>query len=346
VTFELARTTPADAPVIARFLSQVFQLPPAAPLVDARHMFWKYWAPRPDWTGSRSFIARHGDIIAAHAAAWPVRIRAGGQVVSAAHLIDWAADPSCPGAGVWLLRQLRARTPGLIATGGSDITRKILPIVGFERHGELHWFARPLRPVRLALTTRARGWRLPPRLARNLLWRQWPPLRLPRHWSASPLEPEELPDRLWPAASATTAVTLRDARFYRYFVDATAARHRLFGIARDGRLRGYFCLAFAPGVARVADLWIQSDDVADWRRAFQTAASTAAADARVYEVTACAATPVARQALEDAGFHWRESVEVSTTLAARPADTLALHVQMLDSDASFLSQDPGQYLTC
>ena len=98
MTFELARTTPADAPVIARFLSQVFQLPPAAPLVDARHMFWKYWAPRPDWTGSRSFIARHGDIIAAHAAAWPVRIRAGGQVVSAAHLIDWAADPSCPGA--------------------------------------------------------------------------------------------------------------------------------------------------------------------------------------------------------------------------------------------------------
>src|SRR5438045_1891812 len=109
-------------------------------------MFWKYWTPRRDWVGSRSFVARRGDVIAAHTAVWPVRIRADGRVIAAVHLIDWAADPSCPGAGIWLLRQMRARSPAMLATGGSSTTRRILPTVGFERHAELHWYARPVRP--------------------------------------------------------------------------------------------------------------------------------------------------------------------------------------------------------
>ena len=60
MTYELSETNPADAPAIARFLSGVFQLPPGAPLVDPQHMFWKYWAPRHDSSGPRSFVARHG----------------------------------------------------------------------------------------------------------------------------------------------------------------------------------------------------------------------------------------------------------------------------------------------
>ena len=61
--------------------------------------------------GSRSFTARHDGAIVAHAAAWPVRVCVAGRVVPAAHLIDWAADPKYPGAGIWLLRQIGAKVP-------------------------------------------------------------------------------------------------------------------------------------------------------------------------------------------------------------------------------------------
>src|SRR5205823_7501108 len=139
------------------------------------HMRWKYWSPRPDWPGSRGFTARYHGAIVAHAAAWPVRLLVPGKVVPAVHVIDWAADPEYPGAGVWLMRQIVARVPVAIATGGSEITRRILPVIGFHPHGVLCWFARPVRPLAQALTTSERNWRLPARLVRNTWWRLSPP---------------------------------------------------------------------------------------------------------------------------------------------------------------------------
>ena len=58
--------------------------------------------------------------IVAHVAAWPVRLRAA-RIASSLRrtLIDWASDPEYPGAGIWLMRQMRAKTGLLIATGGT-----------------------------------------------------------------------------------------------------------------------------------------------------------------------------------------------------------------------------------
>ena len=82
---------------------------------------------------------------------------AAGQVHETVHLIDWAADPEYPGAGLWLLRQIGAKVRMMIATGGSEITRRILPVIGFRPHGELYSFARPVRPLRQALAITRRG---------------------------------------------------------------------------------------------------------------------------------------------------------------------------------------------
>jgi hypothetical protein len=346
VKFELVETTPADASTISAFLSKAFHLVPGAPLVSAPHMHWKYWAPRQDWTGSRSFLVRRGPAVAAHAAVWPVRIKTDTGVVPTIHLIDWAADAAYPGVGIWLLRQMGGRARALLATGGSDATRRILPLVGFRRHSELHCFARPLRPLGQALTTSAKSWRRPARLVRNLVWRWFPPMRLPVGWSASPLDPDDVAERLWPAPSGTTAVIARDAELYRYLRAATPVRHVLFGIRKSDELVGYFCLAFAGHVARIADLWMPSDTVDDWRCAFMTAAVTASCERAMYEVTAWAATPLAKEALQHAGFRCRDCTHVSMSGDARLLDGRMLHVQMLDCDASFICQDDGSYLTC
>lgn len=338
-------TDPSDAGAISDFLGKTFQLRAAASVLDGQHIGWKYWSTRPDWAGSRSFTAQRDGAIVAHAAAWPVRVCVPGRVVPAAHLIDWAADPKYPGAGMWLLRQIGATVPLMIATGGSAITRRVLPVIGFRQHAELCWFARPVRPLGQAFTTTNRNWRLPARLVRNAFWRWSPPLTLPRGWSAPPLAPEDVPPGLWPQPSATTAVTARDAGVYRYLVDAPSARHALFGLEKRGELVGYFCLTFAPHVARIADLWLPSTKVEDWCGGFRTAAVLAAREKGVHEVSAWASTALGKEALSRAGFRLRERSALSVFGDATVLEGRNLHVQMLDSDAGFLSGEAVSYLT-
>lgn len=342
---ELRPTARCEAAALSDFLGRKLQVRAGASLLAEAHTAWKYWSARPDWAGARSFTARHRGAIVAHAAAWPARVCVPGQVIPAAHAIDWAADPQYPGAGIWIMRQIAAKVGLMIATGGSEITRRILPVIGFRPHGELHWCARPVRPLAQALTTERRNWKLPARLLRNTFWRLWPPLSLPSGWSARPLAPEEVPQALWPQPSAATAVTARDAGFYRYFIDSPSARHVLFGLEKRGELVGYFCLAFAPHVARIADLWLPSTQVEDWHAAFRAAAVVASREADVYEVSAWASTTLGKEALARAGFRLRDRSVLSLLGDARILEGRALHVQMLDCDASFLSGETGPYLT-
>jgi hypothetical protein len=324
----------------------MFRFDAGASFLSERHMRWKYWSDRPDWDGPRSFAARHNGAIVAHAAAWPVRVRIPDQVVPAVHVIDWAANPDYPGAGIRLLRHIGAKVRVMIATGGTEIARRILPVIGFRPHGDLYRFARPVRPFGQALTTAERDWRLPARLVRNTLCRLSPPLSLPRGWLAPPLGPEEVPERLWPQPSPATAVTARDAGFYRYALNAPAARHALYGLEKRGESVGYFCLVFAPHVARIADLWLPSTNVEDWCAGFRTATVVAAREKGVYEVSAWASTALGKEGLVRAGFRLGECAVVSLFGDDRILAGRTLHVQMLDCDAGFLSGEAASYLTC
>ena len=343
---DIHATAPHEAAAVSDFLERMLprgrgHRPPAG-----EHMRWKYWSDRPDWEGSRSFAATHDGHIVAHAAAWPVRVRVPGSVVPAAHLIDWASDPRYPGAGTWLLRRIGARVGMLIATGGSEITRRILPLLGFQRSGELGCYARPVRPLRQALTTPERDWRLAARLVRNTYWRALPPLSVPRGWAVVPLAPDDVPEDLWCQPSSGTAVTARDAGLYGYVVRSPSARHTLFGLKKNGQLVGYFCLAFAPHVACIADLWLRSASADDWCSGFRTAAAAAAREKQICEVSAWASTSIGGLALRRAGFRLRERSALSLFGDSVILRGRELHVQMLDSDASFLSADRGvSYLT-
>jgi hypothetical protein len=154
-----------------------------------------------------------------------------------------------------------------------------------------------------------------------------------------------MPDRLWPQASTGTAVTARDAGFYRYFVDAPCARHVLFGLAKRGEIVGYFCLAFTPHVARIADLWMPSTNIEDWCAGFRMAAVVAAREPGVCEVSAWASTGLGTEALLRAGFRLRECSTLSLLGDVKSLEGQELHVQMLDCDASFLSGETPSYLT-
>ena len=333
-----------DAAALADFLGRVFRSRAGASLLDEEHMGWKYWTARPDWEGPRSFAAQHQGAIVAHAAVWPVRMRVSGQEVTAVHAIDWAADRKYPGVGIWLLRQIAAKVRMMVAIGGSDISRGIFPVIGFRPRGELYQFTRPVCPLGQALTTAERNWKLPARLLRNTFWCLSHPLSLPRGWSATPLAPEDVPEGLWPRPTPNTAVTARGPGFYRYFVDSPFAQHVLFGLRKNREPAGYFCLAFAPHVARIADLWLPSTNVEDWCAGFQTATVVAASQKGVYEVSAWASTALGKEALSRAGFLLQRRSAVSLFGDAKMLEGRELHLQMLDSDASFLSEKAVPYL--
>jgi len=337
MTFGFRPTSQTDSAAISEFLGRVLELRAEAALLDPGHMRWKYWTARPDWEGSRSFIAHHRGAIVAHLAVWPMRVRSTGQEVTALHAIDWAADRRCPGAGTWLMRQMAARVRMMVATGGSEIGRGILPVIGFRPHSALYQFAYPLRPLGQALSATNRNLKLPARVLRNAFWRLSRPLSLPGGWSAMSLAAEEVPQGLWPQPSSATAVTARDTGFYRYFLDSPSAPHALYGLYKNGELAGYFCLALATHAARIADLWLPSGDVEDWCAGFRTAAMVAAREERIYIVSAFASTALGKEGLSRAGFLIRERATVSLLGDAKILEGRELHLQMLDSDASFLS---------
>src|SRR6266480_3759972 len=189
-------------------------------------------------------------------------------------------------------------------------------------------------PLAQALTAAERNWKLPVRLLQGSFWRLWRPLSLPRGWSATPLAPEEVPEGLWPRPTPNTAVTARGPGFYRYFADSPFAQHVLFGLQKHREPAGYFCLAFAPHAARIADLWLPSTNVEDWCAGFRTAAVVAASQKGVHEVSAWASTALGKEGLSRAGFLLRRRSVVSLFGDAGMLDGRELHLQMLDSDAS------------
>jgi hypothetical protein len=335
-----------DAPVLSTFFQKVFQVPSTTMLLDDRHMAWKYWSDREDWVGPRSFAACHSDAIVAHVATWPVRILVRDRVLIGTHVIDWAADPAYPGAGIWLMRRVRptTKTELLIATGGTEMTRRTLPVLGFRPFGEICCFARPVRPLAQVRSTKEHSWRVAGRLARNSAWRWAKPTSAPAGWSASPISPDSIDESVWPAPRDQIAVTVRDARFYRYVLESPVTRHTLFGVRRHGELAGYFCLASARHVARIADIWVNTTSADDWCAAICVAYEAAAQASDVHEVNGWSSTELVRQAFLSAGFRLSDRLPLSVFGDAAPLAGRDLHIQMLDSDASFVAADEVCYL--
>ena len=111
----------------------------------------------------------------------------------------------------------------------------------------------------------------------------------------------------------------------------------LYGLEKGGRIGGYFLLSYAPGQARIADMWIASQDPADWRALIHAAVNQARRKRGLAELIVWSSDPSLSQILDDCGFHERLSLPMSLRASentAIPHDIM--RVQMLDSDAFYL----------
>src|SRR5215469_11972199 len=98
---------------------------------------------------------------------------------------------------------------------------------------------------------------------------------------------------------------------------------------------GYFVLAYAPGQARLADCWLESDDPEAWQALVQLAVRQAARHSEVAEVAAICSEPLLAAALQRCGFHARSSRPLMVRANGMGLPTAGIRIQMLDDDSAY-----------
>ncbi len=332
-------TTPADAPALSALMTEAGLRPNSEPA----HLEWKYWHPRADWPGPRSFVMTRGDEIIAHAATIPGACLVGArdaspQRVETVHVIDWAARPTATGAGVSLMKYIGQSTDALLAIGGSAQTLRLLPHLGFRSLGVVTCYVRPLHPARLLAPSAHPVSTLLPRFARSMIWTLQAPSDEIDGWSVHPVASADLSRirSVLPAPAPETVVLERSEELFRYALACPISPMALYSVERSGRTRGYFLLAFALRQARLADCWMDSADPEDWRALVHCAVLQAKQHPRVAELIAWGSGATLSEQLRDCGFHERAEMPIQV-LAPHNSELTAytLQAQMLDNDAAY-----------
>jgi hypothetical protein len=331
-------STPADAPAIVALFAERRMLGN----FDAEYLSWKYWQPRADWPGSRSFVLARDSELIAHAAVIPVVCAWESRRVTMLHTIDWVAREGS-GAGIVLMKYLARMAEALFGIGGGVETRSLLPHLGFRPAGVVTGFARPLFPLRIL-----RGgatWKLVPRMARAIRRRSMPAVP-PSPWRARALAADEFAQIIpvLPRSIDGLAVTVRSTGLFEYLLSCPTVPMRVYAAENAERVRGYFLLSSAAGQVRIADCWMDSQEPADWRAMILCAVAEAQHDPQAAEIVAWASDPLLALELRSCGFYPRfeSPIHLRPSVAyAMPPGTL--RVQMLDNDAVFLCTSRNEY---
>ena len=332
-------TTAADEERLIDFLIRVFAADPEAPFLAPSLLRWKYWEPRADWPGPRSFVLERDGRIAAHAGIWPVTVKTGAKSERGVHMIDWASDPQAPGSGVALLQRLTKSYDFVYAVGGSDMTQSILPKFGFRNVAEALTWARPIRPWRQMLQHQSKDWRLPLRLARNIWWSAAPPRVIEPGWAA--VEPDA-----GGAEGLAVLASERDESFFRYLRQCPAARCLTFDIVNKGRKAGFFALSVLREQTRLAGVWLERPSSENWRTAFHLAQGAALKYTGTSELVARCATQASAAAAGQAGMRLRARTPVFLFRKDFGSGALPLQFHLCDDyDALLLTGRRAGFLT-
>lgn len=334
--YSVRATTPEDGPEIVALMADAG----LRPNVEPQDLQWRYWQPRVDWTGPRSYVVSDGSAILAHSAFIPLSCERAGRRLKVAHLIDWAARPGEPGTGLMLMKHVATLTDALIGIGGSDASLKLFPHIGFRQCGVATRYVRTLHPLKLLSDASRPNWRLLPRIARSTIWRLAAPRPDCGQWQSHRVSADQLAAFTLVFAKSSSAVTAfeRTAGELRYMLSCPIVPMELFVLEQGGSPRGYFVLAFAGCQARLVGSWVDSDAPEDWRVLIQCAVHHAMQRKAIAELVTWGSDPILSACLEGCGFHPRSTIPVLVR-GSKGIDLSGstLRVQMLDSDAAYLT---------
>lgn len=337
LSFEATR--PEQIAELTDFLRLAFSAPEPAPFLQPELLRWKYFEARPDWSGPRSYVLRQDGRIIAHGCAWPVILRGGaGPEVTSARVIDWAASPAVPGAGVVLFRKMAALADTLLAVGGSEDTRALLPKMGFRHVGDLGVYALPLRPWAQFKDRGGHGAKDWLRLARNAGWRAMRSRASTSKAAVWSMQQIDCFEAAFPSP--------RPVERLNFLLRCPATEFSAYTLERGGMRAGGFILTRVRHQARIAALWIGSRSRGDLEAAYALAIDAARRDPDAYEVKAAASEDAARRAIEAAGMRKRGSEPVYVYDRNRKLEGAAPPaLELLDGDECWLDAPDFPYET-
>lgn len=333
-------STPEDSAQIVTLFEEVGFHPNCRP----QDLHWKYWRERLDWQGTRSFVLTDERRVIAHGSAVPGRIAWGDHRASILQVTDWVASPKSPSAGVSLLTRIGQLADIHVSVGGTQETRQIMPLIGFRPLCRITGYVRPLRPWRILRSGAKVGWRLAARYLRSALWKARAPAAEVTECRPLRIGARQLARlaSVIPRPRAGMAVIERSPAGFAHALACPMVASELYGLELRGTLRGYFLLTFAPGQVRVADLWTESEDPADWRACIQCAVERAMQHEDAVEIVGWASTPELSARWRECGFHARTDEPVLIRQRGALEVPSLVHLQMLDTDAAYLHQGvPG-----
>ncbi len=342
VGIEFTTTNVEQLETVAAFLQKSFHVAADAPFLDRSLLRWKYYEPGPSWPGSRSYVLSDGGQFLAHAAIWPLQLQVDGRIRSGLGFSDWGASEDHRGIGLLLVKKLVALTPFTLVIGGAEITRQILPRMGFQPWADLPVYARVLRPFQ-QLRTRPSylGWKEPARLCRNISWSAKRMIHS-GSWIAERSEPDE--EILSVVAGQRGSV--HSADFLRFMSRCPTVPVYFLALRKARTHMGYAVISLVGGQARIADVRLASGNSLDWQQAISAITRVIGRDPKMCEVTVVSSTALLESALRTNGYQLRERrplvvYDSERQLAGEPVPQLG----MLEDDSSFLRTAEYPYLT-
>jgi hypothetical protein len=335
----LELTTSQHLPDLTGFLLEVFRMSADAPFVRPEIMRWKYFEPRPDWLGTRSYSMFRGGHIFAHGCVVPVTFRTPSGRVTSMRVIDWAGGRTVPAAGVLVMRKMAEMTDTVLAIGGSPDAVRVFPKMGFEDRGSVGIFVRVVRPWRQFRTDPyPRGWKAPLRLGRSMLWSRTPLPPAPKGWTAERVERfDGCIDSIPSFEPKTFTTTERSDGMLNYMLSHPDKLFSGFLLRQGTRLRGHFMLSHVCGQTRIAEARVDSEQAEDWQAAINLATLEAAKDPRTSEIVAVSSIEPGREAIRRNGYRYRRQDTIFVLDPKhRLADAPQLDLNLLAGDESYL----------
>jgi hypothetical protein len=330
----ITTATPEQIPELTSFLREVFDFPPDAPSLHPELMRWKYFDPHPWWPNGRSYILENSGSIAAHGCVTPVRFVLEGRVIDSAQVIDWAASRNSPGGGLMIYRHCLSLIGALLAIGGSDITRRLIPsLKWFAKRRDMTLYARPLHAMGYFHGRRNSSARTAAKIGRNFAWSVWP--RLPRtgQWRCDvvpKLEHVSTP-------SGSFIVIERTSEWLNFLLRCPTARFQPLLLSRSAKPCGHALVSFIGPQIRIVDFAIDLSDSNEWLAALSAVIRWAASQPGVAEIAAGSSLQFFHSLYTTAGMRVQGTwpVHVADPKGLLSADT-ELEINFLIGDASFL----------
>ena len=345
MSITIAQSEVNDLGAITDLLQQAFQVPAGAAILNPELLRWKYYDSHPEWNGPRSYVARDGGKIVAHAGVWPQHIRTAAAEIPALGFYDWVSHSEYPGAGLQIVKHLLAMNKPMLVIGGADITRKILPRFGFAQMGSVSIYARVLRAWKQFRTRPSgSGWREAGLLGRNFGWslqRSSPH----RNWRAEPVVNATEAQFVDLQRESTAAGTMQSASFLDYYRRCPTAPVKLFRLLHHSDCAGYFAFSDVNRQIRILDLRVVGSQE-DWNAACSLIIQKAREERGAVELIGLAATPQLSAAFEANRFQRRDTRPLFLYDPSNVVTPyLPLHIGMLDDDSGFLPVPRDPYLT-